>query len=94
MSTLLIPEMDTIVMTQSGETERPSLGCRPGRRRRWMADEKRRIVAESEAPGSSVLKASWYDRMSIGRRDGYNASMAPERLAQLSDHRTIWADAH
>jgi transposase len=40
-------------MTLSAERLRPS-EPRSGRRRRWTDEEKRRIVAESEAPGSSV----------------------------------------
>jgi transposase len=40
-------------MTLSAERLRPA-ELRSGRRRRWTDEEKRRIVAESEAPGSSV----------------------------------------
>ena len=54
-------------MTQSGEKPRLSLGWRAGRRRRWTADEKRRIVAESEASGSSVSM--------VARRHDLNANM-------------------
>jgi transposase len=40
---------------------------RSGRRRRWTEEEKRRIVAESEAPGSSVSI--------VARRHDLNANM-------------------
>ena len=54
-------------MTLSAETPRPSGGSRSGRRRRWTDDEKRRVVAESEAPGSSVSI--------VARRHDLNANM-------------------
>ena len=45
-------------MTLSAEKARPSEASRRGRRRRWTEEEKRRIVAESEAPGSSVSRVA------------------------------------
>jgi len=54
-------------MTLSAEKPRPSGGSHPGRRRRWTDDEKKRIVAESEAPGSSVSI--------VARRHDLNANM-------------------
>ena len=45
-------------MTFSAEKARPSEASRRGRRRRWTEEEKRRIVAESEAPGSSVSRVA------------------------------------
>jgi transposase len=53
-------------MTLSTEKARPSEGSRRGRRR-WTDDEKKRIVAESEAPGSSVSI--------VARRHDVNANM-------------------
>jgi transposase len=41
-------------MTVPAGKEGASGVSRRGRRRRWSAEEKRRIIAESEAPGSSV----------------------------------------
>ena len=54
-------------MTLSAEKPQPSGGSRSGRRRRWTEDEKERIVAESEAPGSSVSI--------VARRHDLNANM-------------------
>src|SRR4029453_866041 len=53
-------------MTLSTEKARPSEGSRRGGAR-WTDDEKRRIVAESEAPGSSVSI--------VARRHDVNANM-------------------
>src|SRR5262245_14926954 len=53
-------------MTLSAEKAQPSEGLRRGRRR-WTEDEKKRIVAESEAPGSSVSI--------VARRHDLNANM-------------------
>jgi transposase len=53
-------------MTLSAEKARPSEGSRRGRRR-WTDDEKKRIVAESEAAGSSVSI--------VARRHDLNANM-------------------
>jgi transposase len=54
-------------MRLSIEEARPSEVLRRGRRRRWTEEEKRRIVAESEAPGSSVSM--------VARRHDLNANM-------------------
>lgn len=54
-------------MTLSAEKPRPSEGSRSGRRRRWTDEEKKRIVAESEAPGASVSI--------VARRHDLNANM-------------------
>jgi transposase len=54
-------------MTLSTEKDRPSEVLRRGRRRRWTDEEKKRIVAESEAPGSSVSI--------VARRHDLNANM-------------------
>ena len=59
--------MDTSRMTLSAEKPWPSGGSCSGRRRRWTEEEKRRIVAESEAPGSSVSI--------VARRHDLNANM-------------------
>jgi transposase len=54
-------------MTVSAGKEDASGVSRRGRRRRWSAEEKRRIVAESEAPGSSVSL--------VARRHDLNANL-------------------
>jgi transposase len=54
-------------MTLSVEEARPSGASRFGRRRRWTDEEKKRIVAESEAPGCSVSI--------VARRHDLNANM-------------------
>jgi len=54
-------------MTLSAEKPGATEGSRRGRRRRWTEDEKRRIVVESDAPGSSVSI--------VARRHDLNANM-------------------
>ena len=54
-------------MTLSAERLQPSGGSRSGRRRHWTDDEKNRIVAESDVPGSSVSI--------VARRHDLNANM-------------------
>jgi len=54
-------------MTLSAEGTDPSKMSRPGPRRRWSEEEKRRIVAEAEAPGASMSV--------VARRHDLNANL-------------------
>jgi transposase len=54
-------------MPVSAEERVASGASRPGARRRWTDDEKIRIVAESDEPGSSVSV--------VARRHDLNANM-------------------
>lgn len=67
-------------MTLSTEKAGPSEVSRRGRRRRWTDDEKRRIVAESEAPGSSVSI--------VARRHDLNANMLFNWRRQIRQRET------
>ncbi len=54
-------------MTLSASRAEPSDASRPNARRRWSEEEKRRIVAEAEAPGASVSV--------VARRHDLNANL-------------------
>ena len=54
-------------MTLSVSRADPSEASRPNARRRWSEEEKRRIVAEAEAPGASVSV--------VARRHDVNANL-------------------
>lgn len=54
-------------MTLSASRADPPEASRPNARRRWSEEEKRRIVAEAEAPGASVSV--------VARRHDLNANL-------------------
>lgn len=54
-------------MARKHPIEPTAQGPRPGRRRRFSTDDKRRILAEASAPGQSVS--------AVGRRYGLSASL-------------------
>ena len=54
-------------MTLSASRAGPPEALRPNARRRWSEEEKRRIVAEAEAPGASVSV--------VARRHDLNANL-------------------
>ena len=56
-----------MMMTLSARRVDPSEASRPNARRRWSEEEKRRIVAEAEAPGASVSV--------VARRHDLNANL-------------------
>ena len=73
-------------MTKTPEGMEVIEGAQPGRRRRFTAEEKRRLVAEASEPGSSISL--------VARRNGVSSSLlfGWRRLMEQGELESLGAD--
>ena len=78
------------IFDASDRRSRVDISVGVGRRRRWMAQEKGRVVAESYAPGAIVSEVARRNEMSPQHLFGWRKAAREGRLALPADEAPLF----